>query len=225
MLFLCIPYGKRTFIFMRQIITLSLFLLIRTFVFATPNSSPIDWKLSGRLLLDGGAYIHSPKALHSGVRISDVRLAAKVRIHSNWYTKIDVGFANNKITLKDAFTEYGANGNYFRAGYMLGYYSIDQSTSTNDLVFHTASNVSETFYPNRRIGLSYTRSLPAYYLSAGAFCGDGLSFSETTHSVITSPPVWSGVRSIPEESYSISAQGLYSKCSMKIRKRTNGKST
>lgn len=78
------------------------------------------------------------------------------------------------------FTEYGKDGNYFRAGYMLGYYSIDQSTSTNDLIFNTASNVAETFYPDRRIGVSYTRSLPSYYLSAGAFCGDGLSFSETT---------------------------------------------
>lgn len=165
---------------MKQITTLFLILLITIPVFAVPDSSPIDWKVSGRLLLDGGAYIHSPKTLHAGAHISDVRLAAKVRIYSYWYTKIDVGFANNKVTLKDAFTEYGKDGNYFRAGYMLGYYSIDQSTSTNDLVFNTASNVAETFYPDRRIGVSYTRSLPSYYLSAGAFCGDGLSFSETT---------------------------------------------
>lgn len=165
---------------MKHIATLFLILLITLPVFATPDSSPIDWKLSGRLLLDGGVYIHSPEALHAGAHISDVRLAAKVRIYSCWYTKIDVGFANNKVTLKDAFTEYGKDGNYFRAGYMLGYYSIDQSTSTNDLIFNTASNVSETFYPDRRIGVSYTRSLPSYYLSAGAFCGDGLSFTETT---------------------------------------------
>ena len=165
---------------MKQITTLFLILLITIPIFAVPDSSPIDWKVSGRLHLDGGAYIHSPKTLHAGTHISDVRLAAKVRIYSYWYTKIDVGFANNKVTLKDAFTEYGKDGNYFRAGYMLGYYSIDQSTSTNDLVFNTASNVSETFYPDRRIGVSYTRSLPSYYLSAGAFCGDGLSFSETT---------------------------------------------
>lgn len=165
---------------MKHIATLFLILLITLPVFATSDSSPIDWKLSGRLLLDGGVYIHSPEALHAGAHISDVRLAAKVRIYSCWYTKIDVGFANNKVTLKDAFTEYGKDGNYFRAGYMLGYYSIDQSTSTNDLIFNTASNVSETFYPDRRIGVSYTRSLPSYYLSAGAFCGDGLSFTETT---------------------------------------------
>lgn len=164
---------------MRHVISLFLIFIYTLPIFAIPDSKPIDWKLSGRLLLDGGFYIHSPEELHSGAHISDVRLAAKVRIYSDWYTKIDVGFANNKIALKDAFTEYGKNGNYFRAGYMLGYYSIDQSTSTNDLVFNTASNVAETFYPDRRIGLSYTRSVSSYYFSAGAFCGDGLSFSET----------------------------------------------
>lgn len=165
---------------MRHIATLVLIFLFTIPAFAAPDTSPFDWKLSGRLLLDGGFYIQSPQSLYAGAHISDVRLAAKVRIYSNWYTKIDVGFANNKVTLKDAFTEYGKDGNYFRAGYMLGYYSIDQSTSTNDLIFNTAANVAETFYPDRRIGVSYTRSLPFYYISAGAFCGDGLSFSETT---------------------------------------------
>lgn len=164
---------------MKHITTLILIILYNLPLLASSDSSPINWKLSGRLLLDGGVYIHSPKSLHARAHISDVRLAAKVRIYSNWYTKVDIGFANNKVTMKDAFIEYGKDGNYYRAGYMLGYYSIDQSTSTNDLVFNTASNVAETFYPDRRIGLSYTRSLPSYYFSAGAFCGDGLSFSET----------------------------------------------
>lgn len=195
---------------MKYIITLLLATLFIGPVIAAPDSSPIDWKLSGRLLLDGGAYIHSPEALHSGVHIADVRLAAKVRIYSNWYTKVDVGFANNKVTLKDAFTEYGKDGNYFRAGYMLGYYSIDQSTSTNDLIFNTAANVAETFYPDRRIGLSYTRSLPSYYISAGAFCGDGLSFTETTKPGynFSGRIVWRPVN-LPEKLFHIGAGALF----------------
>jgi phosphate-selective porin OprO and OprP len=147
---------------------------------STESTLPFSLKLTGRLLVDGGTYINSPKALHSGVNVTDLRLGAKLRIQSCWYTKIDVGFAGNKVSIKDAFTEYGKDGNYFRAGYMLGYYSIDQSNSTNQLLFNTGANVAETFYPGRRIGVSYTRDMPAYYLSAGAFWGDGLGFSETT---------------------------------------------
>lgn len=62
---------------MKHIATLFLILLITLPVFATPDSSPINWKLSGRLFLDGGVYIHSPEALHAGAHISDVRLAQK----------------------------------------------------------------------------------------------------------------------------------------------------
>ena len=127
---------------MRRITPLFLLILFAFSVFATPDSSPIDWKLSGRLFLDGGVYIHSPKELHAGAHIADVRLAAKVRIYSNWYTKIDVGFANNKITLKDAFTEYGKDGNYFRAGYMLGYYSIDLLIIYQPVLFAVTDSAS-----------------------------------------------------------------------------------
>lgn len=167
---------------MKHIITiLSLLLSIALPLLASTESTlPFSLKLTGRLLVDGGTYINSPKALHSGVNVTDLRLGAKLRIQSCWYTKIDVGFAGNKVSIKDAFTEYGKDGNYFRAGYMLGYYSIDQSNSTNQLLFNTGANVAETFYPGRRIGVSYTRDIPAYYLSAGAFWGDGLGFSETT---------------------------------------------
>lgn len=195
---------------MKHIATLFLIMLYTIPVFASSESTPIDWKLSGRLHVDGGTYIHSPKALHTGAHISDVRLAAKVRVYSAWSTKIDINFANNKVTMKDAFTEYGKDGNYFRGGYMLGYYSIDQSTSTNDLLFNTAANVAETFYPDRRIGLSYTRSLPSYYFSAGAFCGDGLSFSETTKPGynFSGRAVWRPINA-PEQLFHIGAGVLF----------------
>ena len=54
---------------MRRITPLFLLILFAFSVFATPDSSPIDWKLSGRLFLDGGVYIYSPKELHAGAHI------------------------------------------------------------------------------------------------------------------------------------------------------------
>lgn len=163
---------------MKRIFVFLFILAFGTQLFAAQDSTKLSWKLSGRLLIDGGLFINPPTSFNSGVTITDIRLAGKVRFMSNWYTKIDIGFANNKVSLKDAYIEYGKDGNYFRAGYMLGYFSIDQSTSTNDLVFNTTANVTETFYPGRRIGLSYTRSMPSYYLSTGAFCGDNLNLSD-----------------------------------------------
>ena len=37
--------------------------------------------------------------------ITDVRLTGKITLPDEWYTKIDVGFAGNKVSLKDAFVQ------------------------------------------------------------------------------------------------------------------------
>lgn len=158
-----------------------IFTLIISFSLKANNDSTlISWKLTGRLFLDGGLYTHKPAQLHSGVGIPDIRLGAKLHILSKWYVKLDIGFAKNKVSLKDAYVEYNKNNHYFRGGYMIGFFSLEESNSTNEYIFNTATNVAETFYSDRRIGISYTRSLPLYYFSAGAFCGDGLNFSEKT---------------------------------------------
>ncbi|MCC8142496.1 MAG: OprO/OprP family phosphate-selective porin [Tannerellaceae bacterium] len=146
---------------------------------ATAHTPPIDWKLSGRLFIDGGAYVNSPPELHNDMHISEIRLGTKMRYQTHWYAKIDIGFANNKVALKDAYLQYSKEDNYFRAGYMLGFFSMDQSTSTNDYVFHTGSNITETYYPGRRTGISYTRSVENYYCSFDGFMGDGLTRAET----------------------------------------------
>lgn len=70
--------------------------------------------------------------------------------------KIDVGFASNKVSLKDAFVQKKWGNNNFRIGYMLGMCCIEQSASTNDYVFMTGANAAETFYLGRRVGVSYT---------------------------------------------------------------------
>lgn len=62
-----------------------------------------------------------------------------------------------------------------RAGHMMGIFSLDQSSSSNNGLFLTVANVAGTFYPGRRVGVSYTYAAPQIYASAGLFCGDGLN--------------------------------------------------
>lgn len=136
-----------------------------------------DIKLSGRIILDGGAFCNAPSNFKNSASITDVRLAAKGSFLPDWYAKIDVGFAKNKAALKDAFIQYRTNNHIFRGGYMLGYLGMDNSASTTDYLFHTGANMDETFYFARRTGLSYTYSGHTFYSSIGAFMGDGLDFS------------------------------------------------
>lgn len=135
--------------------------------------------LGGRLFLDGGAFIASPSNFNSGVCIPDLRLTGKSKWGDGWSAKLDVGFASNKVSLKDAFMQkIQSEHHLFRLGYMIGMFSLDQSSSTNDYLFMTGANVAETFYPDRRIGVSYTYFSPQYYVSGGVFCGDGLNFQK-----------------------------------------------
>lgn len=137
-----------------------------------------NYKLGGRLFVDGGTFLSAPSGFNSNVRITDLRLTGKLSSSDGWYTKLDVGFAKNKIDLKDAFLQRQWREHLFRAGYMIGMFSLDQSSSTNDYLFMTGANIAETFYPGRRVGLSYTYSGNSYYTSMGLFFGDGLNFTE-----------------------------------------------
>ena len=134
------------------------------------------YSFGGRLFLDGGIFISSPAYFNSGDNIPDLRITGKVNFGNGWYTKVDVGFASDKVKLKDAFLQKTSKEHMLRIGYMIGMFSLDQSSSTNDYLFMTGANVAETFYPGRRIGASYTWSKSKYYVSGGVFCGDGLNF-------------------------------------------------
>ena len=101
-------------------------------------------KLGGRLFIDGGLFTKNSYSAHAKAEITDVRLTGKITLPDEWYTKIDVGFAGNKVSLKDAFVQNKWGNNNFRIGYMFGMCCIEQSASTNDYVFMTGANAAET---------------------------------------------------------------------------------
>lgn len=141
------------------------------------GNAECKYHLGGRLFIDGGLFTYAPSDYSPTVGITDLRLTGKVSFSEGWFTKLDIGFAKNKVTLKDAFVQKRWNDHIFRVGYMLGMFSLDQSSSTNDYLFLTGANIAESFYPDRRIGISYTYSSLHYYTSVGVFCGDGLNYS------------------------------------------------
>ena len=153
-----------------------------TTILATNNTNVaegIKVKVSGRLHLDASTYFNAPDTLSTRLDITELRLAAKVT-YKEWYLKLDVGFAQNKLKIKDAFAQWHHKGHCLRAGYMLGFFGIDQSISTNDFTFNSGANICETYYNGRHNGISYTYSIPHWYISAGMFIGDGLVYNANT---------------------------------------------
>lgn len=148
---------------------------IGLYLSVSPARAQLTYQLGGRLFVDGGLYTHAAPEFNSGAGITDIRLSGKAGWGDNWKVKLDVGFAKNKVSLKDAFVQYQKQHHIIRAGHMRGMFSLDQSSSSNDGLFLTVANVATTFYPGRRIGLSYTYTAPQIYASTGVFCGDGLN--------------------------------------------------
>ncbi len=143
----------------------------------TETGQPFRAKLSGRLFLDGISFLSERDTLSDRLNLVDLRLAGKVTFGA-WYAKLDIGFAHNKLSIKDAFLQYRYRDHYFRAGYMLGYFGLDQNFSTCDYLFNTESAIAGAIYPGRRNGISYNYSVPHFYLAAGAFLGDKLTVHE-----------------------------------------------
>ena len=138
------------------------------------QSEKLSWKLAGRLHFDGVGYVSAPDTLDANLDIVDARLGGKVTM-GNWYLTIDVSFAGVKVTAKDIFLQYSQDGNYYRLGHQFGSFGFEQTNSSNDLLFNAAANVTNLFTPGRRLGFTYTRTKPRYYVSAGAFLGDEIT--------------------------------------------------
>ena len=157
----------------RHLLPLLLFLSCPN-VFA--QNDALKWRLSGRFQFDGVGFVSAPDTLSHQLDIVDVRLGGKVTM-GDWYMNIDVAYSNNKVSIKDAFVQYSKFNNYFRAGHQYVFTGIDQPNSSNDMLFNAPSNIGSMMDNGRRLGFTYTRTVPHYYIHAGFFMGDDIHVS------------------------------------------------
>lgn len=137
------------------------------------QTEKLNWRLSGRFHFDGVGYIDAPDTLSHQFDLVDIRLGGKVTM-GDWYLNLDVCYSNNKVSVKDAFLQYSKHNNYFRAGHQYVYTGMDQPNSSNDLLLNSTSNIGSLLDNGRRLGFTYTRAVPHYYVTTGLFVGDDI---------------------------------------------------
>ncbi|MDE7496760.1 MAG: OprO/OprP family phosphate-selective porin, partial [Muribaculaceae bacterium] len=128
------------------------------------NSEPkFTIKPAGRILMDGALYASPDKNLFKdGVAIPDARLGASMQ-YGKWKAKIDVGFAYNKVGLKDLFIEYDFNpANLIRVGSFTHQYGLQSSTSSSMKPTMAEPVANAVFNDARQIGVMYERSDDKY---------------------------------------------------------------
>ncbi len=111
---------------------------------------------TGRILLDGALYASPQKyEFKDGFAIPDVRLGAKAQ-YGKWKAKIDVGFAYNKVGLKDVYFEYDFNEkNLLRGGSFIHQYGLQSATSSSMKPTMEEPISNAVFNDARQIGLMY----------------------------------------------------------------------
>ena len=127
----------------------------------------------GRVYMDAAGYFDDKTDLGSGSEIRDIRFLMKATLWKKWDAKINIGFADGAISLKDVWLMHKINNNSFvRAGHFLEPFGIEQTESSKTTKFmHTASTV-EAFRPGRNLGVSYATWGKQYFWEAGLFGSD-----------------------------------------------------
>ena len=137
-------------------------------------SSPeneIQVGFNGRIYMDGVHYFDDVTDLSSDASISDVRFGTTVR-WGKWLTKINVGFGNEEVCIKDAFLKYFQKENsVFTIGNFIEPFGLEGAASSKELRFIGASNTTQAFGIGRGIGIGYTYFTDKFYGATGLFAG------------------------------------------------------
>lgn len=116
-------------------------------------------KPTGRILLDGALFASPDKGhFKDGVALPDARLGAKAT-YGKWSAKIDVGFANGKVGLKDLFIQYDFDDeNLIRGGSFIHQYGLQSSTSSSMKCTYEEPLSNSVFNCSRQIGVMYVHN-------------------------------------------------------------------
>lgn len=139
--------------------------------FVVSETDNIEWRLMGRVFFDGGVFFNDKGDLGNGVQINDLRLGTQIRFLQHWNVKMELGYGNEKVSMKDVYINYKAGDHSVRLGYYHEPFGIDRIGSTNFKFIETAS-ADKTFGSSRKLGICYLYN-QAYFNFMGGVFSDG----------------------------------------------------
>ncbi|HPF69725.1 MAG TPA: porin [Candidatus Krumholzibacteria bacterium] len=114
-------------------------------------------------------------SLAGGVMLRRLRFAVKANLWTDWYSEIDLDFAEEGAAVKDAYISYNGlfSGNgRIRVGNFRQPFGLEEVTTSRNLMFLERSQGTDPFVIGRRLGLEVTKWAPKFRWSVSAFGGD-----------------------------------------------------
>lgn len=148
---------------MRAIIIVANLLLSLMCAQAQAQENTLVVKPTGRILLDAGWLDSRNKDLTGGLGIPDMRIGVKAA-YGAYKAKIDIGYAYNKLSLKDIFVERAlGEHNLIRLGYFVHQYGLQSSTSSSMKITMEEPASNEAFFNSRLIGAMYMHNKGKFF--------------------------------------------------------------
>lgn len=151
----------------------------------------VDVKLSGRAMMDMGGYLGG-KGSHwgNGAKFDDLRMGFKASMGAIGL-KAEIGYAGNKVSIKDAFLSYTHEAHRVQAGQMYEPYSIDNLGSSVDMMFHQKPGAVQALSSSRRMGALYSYNVKSLLLQGGVFAGDASAAKNASQGIgLDARAVW-----------------------------------
>lgn len=136
--------------------------------FVVSKTNNFEWRLMGRALFDGGVFFNDNAGLGNGFQVNDLRLGTQIRFLQNWNVKLELGYGDEKVSLKDVYINYKTGGHEIRLGNYYEPFGIDRIGTTNFKFIETASS-DKTFGSNRKLGISYLYNETCFNFMGGVF--------------------------------------------------------
>lgn len=145
-----------------------LFVPLKAQDFVVSKTNNFEWRLMGRVFFDGGVFFNDKGGLGNGVQINDLRLGTQILFLQDWNVKMELGYGDEKISLKDVYINYKAGEHNIRLGYYHEPFGVDRIGSTN-FKFIETSSADKTFGSSRKLGVSYIYNQTYFNFMGGVF--------------------------------------------------------
>lgn len=151
---------------MNKVISISVLGLCLLFTSQVKAQDTFKINPTGRILMDGALYDSKNESFGDGLAVPDIRAGVKAS-YGSLKAKIDVGYANNSLSLKDVFVEKQfSSSSLLRVGYFVHQFGLQSSTSSSMKITMEEPASNEAFFNSRLIGAMFMYDKNDYFATA-----------------------------------------------------------